>query len=109
MRCFMFFKKKQNDVQIQMSMYVIKDIISESTAGDPFFNKNDIAVQRELLSFIKNEKEKGNNVRVREMQLYKLANISTDMRVLAFVEPQYICSLADLEKNIDDYLKSQGL
>lgn len=105
----MFFKKRQKELQIQMSMYVVKDIISESTAGDPFFGKNDIAVQRELLSFIKKEKESGNFLRLREMQLYKLADISVDMIVIGYNEPQFLCSFSDMEKNVDDYLTSQGL
>lgn len=105
----MFFKQKTPKKEIQYQMYVIKDILSESTTGNPFFNKTDIAVQRELLSFIKSEKEKENFIRVREMQLYRIADIHTDMSVNGYHEPVYICSLADLEKNIDDYLKSQGL
>ena len=105
----MFFKQKTPQKEIQFHMYVIKDILSESTAGDPFFNKTDIAVQRELLSFIKNQKEKENNIRVREMQLFRIADIHTDMSVNGYTEPVYVCCLADLEKNIDDYLKSQGL
>ena len=105
----MFFKQKTPQKEIQFHMYVIKDILSESTTGNPFFNKTDIAVQRELLSFIKAEKEKETLIRVREMQLYRIADIHTDMSVNGYNEPVYVCSLADLEKNIDDYLKSQGL
>ena len=105
----MFFKSKTPQKEVQYRMYVIKDILSDSTTGNPFFNKTDIAVQRELLSFIKSEKEKENPIRVRELQLYRIADIYTDMSVYGYDEPAYICSLADLEKNIDDYLKSQGL
>lgn len=104
----MFFKNKQEKSEIQSRIYVIKDILSNTTTGDPFYNKTDIAVQRELLNFIKSEKEKNNEIRVRELQLYRIGDITTDMHILSY-EPQYICSLADLEANIDNYLKSQGL
>lgn len=104
----MLFKKKSQTKEIQYAMYVVKDVISGSTAGDPFFNVNDIAVQRELLSFVKAELEKGNKIRLREMELYRIADIHTDMSVDGY-EPIFVCSLSDMEENINKYLTTKGL
>lgn len=102
------------------NMYLIKDIVSNSYAGEPFFQSNDILAVRSVLKMFTDmqnqEKQKyqgvedfKSNVRVREFELWRVCSLNSFTFDVLDTQKQFICNCGDLESFMGEFYKSQGV